>query len=86
MWCWCITADHGEVEPDGGLYLLTHDSKRGKPKDTALPGQKLRDVLSGYPCPVLLILDACHSGKFPLGGRPPTRSAACWRMTAAASP
>ena len=60
-------SSHGEVEPDGGLYLLTHDSKHGNLKDAELPGQKLRDVLSAYPCPVLLILDACHSGKFPLG-------------------
>ena len=63
-------SSHGEVE-DGGLYLLCHDSKRGNLKETALAGQKLRDLLGGYPCPVLLILDACHSGKFPLG-RPPT--------------
>jgi hypothetical protein len=35
-------------------------------KHTAVPGQALRDLLGQYPCPVLLILDACHSGKFPV--------------------
>ncbi len=59
-------SSHGEVDPDGGLFLLSHDSKRGNLKETALPGQKLRDILGQYPCPVLLILDACKSGAFPL--------------------
>src|SRR6185437_8919506 len=39
---------------------------RGNLKETALPGDTLRDILGQYPCPVLLVLDACHSGKFPL--------------------
>jgi hypothetical protein len=58
-------SSHGEVE-EGGLYLLCHDTKRGKLKTTGLAGDKLRDLLGQYPCPVLLNLDACHSGKFPL--------------------
>ena len=64
-------SSHGEVE-EGGLYLLCHDSKRGNLKETAVPGDKLRDMLGQYPCPVLLILDACHSGKFPLMNGSPT--------------
>src|SRR5262249_7269696 len=61
-------SSHGEVEQgeNGGLYLLTHDSKRDSLKTTALPGEKLRDVLAGYPCPVLLLLDACHAAKITL--------------------
>jgi WD40 repeat protein len=64
-------SSHGEVGADDGLYLLTHDSQRDDLKKTAISGQELRDVLGRYPSQVLLILDACHSGKFPLM-RPPT--------------
>jgi uncharacterized caspase-like protein len=59
-------SSHGEVAEGGGLFLLCHDSKRNAMKTTAVPGEKLREILGQYPCPVLLILDACHSGKFPL--------------------
>jgi WD40 repeat protein len=59
-------SSHGEVDGAGGLYLLTSDSKRDDLEQTALPGQKLRDLLGQYQSQVLLVLDACHSGKFPL--------------------
>jgi WD40 repeat protein len=59
-------SSHGEVDGDGGLYLLTSDSKRDSLAATAVPGQKLRDLLGQYQSQVLLVLDACHSGKFPL--------------------
>jgi uncharacterized caspase-like protein len=59
-------SSHGEIDADGGLYLLTHDSQRANLKNTAVPGQQLREVLGSYPSQVLLLLDACHSGKFPL--------------------
>jgi WD40 repeat protein len=64
-------SSHGEVDANGGLYLLTSDSKRDDLKSTAVPGQQLRDILGQYQSQVLLVLDACHSGKFPLM-RPPT--------------
>ncbi len=57
---------HGEVDQDRGLYLLCHDTQRNNLKGTALEGQELREVLGKYACPVLLLLDACHAGKFPV--------------------
>lgn len=43
-------------------YLLTHESDVSKPlTDKALSGDDLQNGLKGMPCPVLLILDACHS-------------------------
>ncbi len=59
-------SSHGQVGEDGGLYLLCHDTQRNDLKNTALEGHQLRDVLSKYICPVLLVLDVCHAGKFPV--------------------
>jgi hypothetical protein len=59
-------SSHGEVDPAGGLYLLCHDSNRNNLKQTALSGDTLREVLGRYTCPVLLLLDTCHAGKFPV--------------------
>jgi WD40 repeat protein len=64
-------SSHGEVDKENGLFLLTHDTRRDSLKDTALSGFQLRDILGEYTSQVLLILDACHSGKFPVM-RPPT--------------
>jgi hypothetical protein len=58
-------SSHSEVELDGSLFLLTHDSKRGNLKETAVPGEKLREILRQYQCPVLLLLDTYHEGDFP---------------------
>ncbi len=65
-------SSHGEVT-DGGLFLLTHDSNRANLKKTAITGNEAARQSEAVPCPVLLILDACHSGKFPLTltDRPP---------------
>src|SRR5262249_2587065 len=59
-------SSHGEVDPAGGLFLLTHDSHRKDLKTTAMGGDELRDILGQYPAAVLLILDACHAGNFPV--------------------
>jgi hypothetical protein len=58
-------SSHSEVDPDGGLFLLTHDSKRDNLKETAVLGEELREILRQYQCPVLMLLDTCHEGKFP---------------------
>jgi hypothetical protein len=58
-------AGHGHRDEDEGeLYLLTREANLEKLKETALSGTVLRDKLADFPCPVLLLLDACHSGQF----------------------
>jgi uncharacterized caspase-like protein len=52
---------HGERDDAGKLYLLTHETDRGKLATTTLPGEELKKVLANIPCKVLLLLDACHS-------------------------
>jgi WD40 repeat protein len=63
-------SSHGEVDAKGGLYLLAHDTDRDDLEHTGVSGHELRTILSQYPCQVLLILDACHSGNFSM--RPAT--------------
>jgi len=61
---------HG-VRADGEFYLLTWeaDPTSGKTlSETALSGAVLRRELTHFPCQVLLLLDACHSGAFGRGG------------------
>ncbi len=70
-------AGHG-VRKGQEFYLLTHGAKVNDLAKTALSGGKLRDTLGRFPCHVLLLLDACHSGAGPgccasTGRRPTTR-------------
>jgi WD40 repeat protein len=57
-------ACHG-VKYKGEYYLLPQDAEVEKleniPK-TCLSGKELRKALSAFPCQVVLLLDACHSG------------------------
>jgi WD40 repeat protein len=54
-------AGHGANEK-GEFYLLTHGSDPQNLAGTALSGKQLRKALADFPCQVLVLLDACHSG------------------------
>ena len=54
-------AGHG-VRDGKDFYLLTYDAELKNLAKTALSGEKLRDRLATFPCQVLILLDACHSG------------------------
>ncbi len=55
-------AGHGDRK-EGTFYLLTHGANLNNLKQTALSGDALRQKLADFPCQVLLLLDACHSGQ-----------------------
>jgi WD40 repeat protein len=55
-------AGHGVVEKNE-FYLLTHGSDLNALAGTALSGKALWDELADFPCQVLVLLDACHSGE-----------------------
>jgi WD40 repeat protein len=55
-------AGHG-VNEKGEFFLLTHGADLKDLPKTALSGSALRSALGDFPCQVLVLLDACHSGK-----------------------
>jgi uncharacterized caspase-like protein len=62
-------AGHG-VRADGEFFLLTHEADTTDAatlSKTTLSGTVLREKLADFPCQVLLLLDACHSGAFGSG-------------------
>jgi WD40 repeat protein len=61
-------AGHGAKEKDQ-FYLLTHDANVNNLAKTALSGKELREALGAFPCQVLLMMDACHSGAFGAKGK-----------------
>ncbi len=55
-------AGHGTTEEDQ-LYLLPADAKTSMLQDTAVPFERLREVIEQSPAQrKVLVLDACHSG------------------------
>ncbi len=54
-------AGHG-VKDKTAFYLLTVEANTKNLTDTAVSGADLRKTLGEFPCQVLLLLDACHSG------------------------
>lgn len=73
-------AGHG-TRDGGEFFLLTTDADPAKPKETAVSGTDLRAKLADFPCQVLVILDACHSGQ--IGGMPPGSDEAARALSAA---
>ena len=62
-------AGHG-LREEGEFFLLTKEADTGNAKTldkTAISGTALREKLADFPCQVLLLLDACHSGAFGAG-------------------
>ncbi len=62
-------AGHG-VREEGEFFLLTHEADVTNAKmlqKTAVSGTALRAALADFPCQVLLMLDACHSGALGAG-------------------
>jgi hypothetical protein len=55
-------AGHG-VNERSEFYLLTHGADLRDLAKTALSGGKLRERLAEFPCQVLVLLEACHSGQ-----------------------
>jgi WD40 repeat protein len=66
-------AGHG-VKDKQDFYLLTHEADVKDFKSSCISGSELRKALSVFPCQVLLLLDACHSGA--VGGALNARPAA----------
>ncbi|MCE9534397.1 MAG: caspase family protein, partial [Planctomycetes bacterium] len=65
-------AGHG-VKQENEFYLLTKEADLNKSlKGISLSGDDLRKALSDIECPVLLIMDACHSAKGVKAFRPAT--------------
>jgi hypothetical protein len=60
-------AGHG-VTKKNRFFLLTYDANvdgdLDKLEATSLSGKGLREALGAFPCQVLLVMDACHSGAF----------------------
>jgi WD40 repeat protein len=70
-------AGHG-ARADGEFFLATREADPSSPelfRKTTVSGADLRSRLADFPCQVLLLLDACHSGSF-AGVRPGTDEAA----------
>ncbi len=62
-------AGHG-LREEGEFFLLTKEADTSNAKSlekTAVSGAALREKLADFPCQVLLLLDACHSGVFGAG-------------------
>jgi hypothetical protein len=59
-------AGHGirdEINKDFFFLPWDFDAEPGNPpEDKGLSGKDLRGILNAVPCPVVLVLDACHSG------------------------
>jgi hypothetical protein len=67
----------GHGEQDGGhFYLLPHDVEVRNLGTTAISGEELQRRLGDLPGPVLLLLDACHSGGIGRGAENITRALA----------
>ncbi len=62
-------AGHG-VKDKAGFYLLTVEANTQALPKTTLSGGELRKTLGEFPCQVLLMLDACHSGGVAKSFRP----------------
>ena len=61
-------AGHG-VKENEQFYLMTHEADVDDLANTALSGKELKSGLAGFPCQVLLMLDACHSAGFGATGK-----------------
>ena len=62
-------AGHG-IEERGQFFFLPHDFSTGKElPDAAISWDNFDFYLKGMPCPVLVIMDTCHSGAINLEGR-----------------
>lgn len=67
-----LFAGHGIKQKDE-FYLITHEGDPSENlKDRSLSGEDLRGALSDIECPVLLLLDACHSARSASSFRPAT--------------
>lgn len=65
-------AGHG-IKQDNTFYLLTREADLGKSlKGRSLSGDDLRKAFADMECPVLLLLDACHSAGAVRSFRPAT--------------
>lgn len=67
-----LFAGHGIKQQDE-FYLMTHEADpNASLKGNALSGEDLRQSLSEMECPVLLMMDACHSARGVKAFRPAT--------------
>ena len=65
-------AGHG-IKQDEEFYLMTHEADPSVSlKGKSLSGEDLRQSLADMECPVLLIMDACHSARGVKSFRPAT--------------
>lgn len=67
-------AGHG-VRQGEEYYLLTREADTTALKEKSLSGEDLRQALADVECPVLLLLDACHSARAVKSLKPATEAA-----------
>ena len=67
-----LFAGHG-INQQEEFYLMTHEADPGSSlKGKSLSGEDLRQALADMECPVLLLMDACHSARGVKAFRPAT--------------
>jgi uncharacterized caspase-like protein len=70
-----MLAGHGDKGSGGRFYFLPHDyDERKQLSSTGLPWDDFFEPLELLHCPVLVLVDACHSGAIVEGRRGPSRS------------
>ncbi len=56
-------AGHGMRDDNNSFYFIPHDFDPGSPWDRVISWDDLKRPLGRLPCPVLVIMDTCHSGE-----------------------
>jgi WD40 repeat protein len=68
-----VKLDDGTIVQKQEYYLMTHEADPGQSlKDKSLSGTQLRQALGAVGCPVLLVMDSCHSASGVRAFRPAT--------------
>jgi|GEM_PF-572855 len=57
-----LVSSHGWVDERGTYYLAPHEFDPAEPSVTGFSQTEMKEQLSGLPCKVLVLLDACRSG------------------------
>jgi WD40 repeat protein len=55
-------AGHGALAADGSLYLMPADIDPDNLEATGIPGDHIKNLLTGFAGKVVFMLDACHAG------------------------
>jgi WD40 repeat protein len=55
-------AGHGDLASDGSFYLMPTDVDPKDLEGTGVGAEYIKNLLTGFPCRVIWMLDACHAG------------------------